>query len=137
MPVKNLRTFILILMAVLLPVRGAVAAAMLCSGEASVIGVVEAAANDHCHPLAGHPMEAHHAASDTPAHGHAPDDSSSKTHPPACHFCAGGGCLVTPLAFAPPSVASPMVITSAALPALVTRIPHYQSDGQDRPPRTI
>jgi len=135
--VKNLRTFILILMAVLLPVRGAVAAAMLCSGEASVIVVVEAAANDHCHPLAGHPMVAHHSASDDPAQDHASDDPSSDAHQPSCQFCAGGGCFVTPLAFPPPSVASPFVITSAAFPALIPRIPDHHPGGQDRPPRTI
>ena len=133
-----LRTFILVLLAVLLPIRGAVAAAMLCPGEAVTIGTVAVAEHEHHDMHAGPDIDAHHTvAHDHHSHGHASIDSSSGTHPPACQFCAGGGCCVTPLAFSPPAVASPMLIASAVFPALTTRITVYYPDGQDRPPRTI
>ena len=133
-----LRTLILVLLAVLLPIRGAVAAAMLCPGEAVTIGVVAVAEHGHHDMHAGPYMDAHHtAAHDHHSHGHPSNGSPSDTHQSACQFCAGGGCCVTPLAFAPPSVANPVLITSAAFPALTARVTVYYQDGQDRPPRTI
>lgn len=134
---KHLRTFILILLAVLLPIRGAVAAAMLCPGEAATIGTTAVAEQGHHDMHTGHNMDEHYTATHDHSHGHPSDGSSSGAHPPACQFCAGGGCCVTPLAFAPPSVASPMLIASAAFPVLTARVTVYYPDGQDPPPRTI
>jgi len=135
--VKHLGTFILVLLTALLPVRGAVAAAMLCPGEASTISTTAAAGHGGHDRHAGHDMDRHHTATHDHSHGPASDDSSSRAHATACQLCAGGGCCVTPLAFAPPSVESPLLIASVAFPALTARILDYQSDGQDRPPRTI
>jgi hypothetical protein len=135
--VKYLRTFILILLAVLLPVRGAVAAAMLCPGESMTIATVVVAEHGHHDMHAGQDVQSHHTATHDHSHGHPSNDSPSGTHQSACQFCAGGGCCVTPLAFAPPAVVSPMLITSAAFPALTARVTVHYPDGQDRPPRTI
>jgi hypothetical protein len=134
--VKYLRTFILVLLAVLLPVRGAVAAAMLCPGESSEIGTAASAGQGEHDMHAGHDMEMHHAATHDHSHGAASDESPSGGHATACQFCAGG-CCVTPLAFSPPSVESPRLAASAAFPALTARVTAFYPDGQDRPPRTI
>jgi hypothetical protein len=134
--VKYLRTFILILLTVLLPIRGAVAAAMLCPGQKATASTFAAAAHPEPDTHAGHGMEAHHSATHDPVHLHASDESPSGGHAAACQFCADG-CCVTPLAFAPPSVQCPRVTASAAFPELTARASAYHTDGQDRPPRTI
>lgn len=137
---KYLRTFILILLTVLLPIRGAVAVAMLCPGEAATISTVaDAGHGEHEQPdqRASHETAAHHTATHDHAHGDASDESSSGGHTTACQFCAGGGCCVTPLAFKSPSVELPGLITSAMFPVLTVRVTAFYPDGQDRPPRTI
>ncbi|OYT89168.1 MAG: hypothetical protein CFE46_01695 [Burkholderiales bacterium PBB6] len=140
---KHLRVLLLVLLTVLLPVRGAVAAAMLCSGG----GVMAAAANaapapmvvGHCDEarLAVFNMAAQDAGSpDSSAHTEAADDAdSSSPHAGACPFCAGG-CNLTPLAFAPPSVEAVAPANTAHFPELTTRVAARYPDGQERPPRT-
>ena len=135
MLVKYLRTFILVLLTVLLPIRGAAAAAMLCPGEASTISTAATAGHGGHDMHAEHDMEVHHAAMHDHSHGAALAESSGG-HATACQFCADG-CCVTPLAFAPPSVASPRPTALAAFPALTARVTAFYPDGQDRPPRTI
>jgi hypothetical protein len=134
--VKHLRTFILVLLAVLLPIRGAVAAAMQCPGEASTISTAASAGHGRHDMHADHDMEVHQVAPHDHSHETASDESPSPGHATACQFCAGG-CCVTPLAFAPPSVASPCLAASAVFPALTARVTAFYPDGQDRPPRTI
>lgn len=133
---KYLRTFILVLLTVLLPIRGAVAAAMLCPGGAETSSAVPDAGHGHHDMHAGQDVDAHGSAMHDHSHAHGSDVSSSDTHAGACQFCAGG-CCVTPLAFAPPSVESPLVTTSAAFPAITAPVSVHYPDGQDRPPRTI
>ncbi len=133
---KYFRTFILVLLTVLLPIRGAVAAAMLCPGGMETSTAAPAAGHGHHDMHAGQDIDAHESATHEHSHAYASDDSSSDTHAGACQFCAGG-CCVTPLAFAPPSVEGPLVTTSTAFPALAARVSAYYPDGQDRPPRTI
>lgn len=136
MSVTYFRTFILVLLAVLLPIRGAVAAAMLCPGGAQTSSAVVMAEHGHHDMNAGPYRDPHETATHAHHHGHASADSSSDKHASACQFCAGG-CCVTPLAFAPPSVESPLVTTLAAFPAFTARVSAHGPDGQDRPPRTI
>jgi hypothetical protein len=134
--VKYFRTFMLVLLTVLLPIRGAVAAAMLCPGKASTVSTLAVGGHTEHEMHAGHGMEAHLSATHEHSHSDAPDESSAGAHSTACQFCAGG-CCVTPLAFAPPCVQSPRVTASAAFPELTARVSAYHPDGQDRPPRTI
>lgn len=136
---KNLRVVILVLLALLLPVRGAMAAAMLCPGEGSgasaVVAVVEGdVAMPAEHGLHNEQATSHHHPSDGHASDH--DTSVSGGHPTACQVCVSGCCLA-PLAFAPPSVQVRVLTTSAVCPALSLAIPAFESGGQDRPPRTI
>ena len=144
---KLLRTFILVLLTVLLPLRGAVAAAMLCPGAASMANASAAAdVEDGMHGMHGmhdmHDMHAgHHMGTDQAAHhdhatGLAPDASPTHDHASACTFCADGGCCAAPLAFAPPTVSASVLIASTDFPAQAARIRDRHPDGQDRPPRT-
>ncbi len=144
-PVKHLRLLLLVLLAVLLPIRGAVAAAMLCPGTAATLHAADAGPPVvHGHQHAGQDMAAqpaahhaaHHAATHGEAHGAAPDSATPAGHAAACQVCAGG-CCVTPLAFAPPTVAGTGLGTAAVFPPLTVRISAHVPDGQDRPPRTI
>jgi hypothetical protein len=137
--VKKLRVVILVLLALLLPIRGAVAAAMLCPGDGSAPSSAVAVEQVHVampveHGLDEERATAHHHSSDGAASDH--DASVSDGHPTACQLCASGCCL-TPLAFAPPSVQARVLTTSAVSRALTLNIPDFESGGQDRPPRTI
>ena len=136
---KNLRVVILVLLALLLPIRGALATAMLCPGEGSGAGAVVAIEDGDMSMPAEHGLHAaqataHHHPSDGDASDG--DKSVSDGHQTACQVCASGCCL-TPLAFAPPSVQARVPTTSAFCPALSLAIPAFESGGQDRPPRTI
>jgi hypothetical protein len=137
--VNNLRVVILVLLALLLPMRGAMAAAMLCPGEGSGAGAVVAVekgdvAMPAAHGLHNEQATAHHHSSDGDAFDH--DTSVSDGHQTACLVCPSSCCL-TPLAFAPSSVQARVLTTSVVYPALSLAIPAFVSGGQDRPPRTI
>jgi hypothetical protein len=129
--VRQLRIFILVLLAVLLSVRGAVAAALLCphgEGTSSVAMLAEHPAEQPDHAMhAAH----HHAVADAPDR-----DSSAHDHPSTCHFCASGCCMASMVGTVP-SLAQPGLTSSVAFPALTAPVTGFQSDGQDRPPRTI
>lgn len=139
-PVRHLRSFILVLLTVLLPIRGTVAAAMLCPGEATTIGAGMNTVHGQ-HDVQGEhgDVAEHQAAHDHASHSHgdASTETGSGGHATTCQFCAGGGCCVTPLAFAPPSIELPRLIASATFPVLTARVTVFYPDGQDRPPRTI
>jgi hydroxyethylthiazole kinase-like sugar kinase family protein len=131
--VKHLRIIILVMLSILLPIRGAVAATMLCpDGEGTGTVAVAAGQDDHA-MHADHQMHAdhHHALEEAPG-----TDTTSADHPATCHFCASGCCMASMVGTVP-SVAEPSLTTSVVFPALSTRIPAFQSDGQERPPRTI
>ena len=132
---KRLRIFILVLLAVLLPIRGALAAAMLCPDGAATTASVNAAHDHHnmqpdASLQADHASMHHHAAADAPN-----DASTTGEHPPTCHFCASGCCMATILG-AVPVVADPGLSATVEFPSATTRVPAYLSGAQDRPPRT-
>ena len=129
---KHLRIFILVLLAVLLPIRGAVAATMLCAqGEGpSTAAVVAGHGNHEMH--VDHSSAHPHASDDAPGD----DSSSGGEHPASCHFCASGGCMVSMIGTVP-SLGQPSLTSSVTFAALTAPVPAFQSGGQDRPPRTI
>jgi hypothetical protein len=134
--VKTFRTVVLLLLVLLLPLRGAVAATMLCStpGETSQ---VTAAFQDHG-THADHTGHAQHGDGTDPA---VPDPAGSHhdgkgEHADACNLCASG-CHATPLATAPPEVLEPLLTARVVFPAISTPAAAFQSEGQERPPRTI
>jgi len=118
--VKTLRIWLLVLLAVLLPLRGAVAAAMPCEG----IGHHAPAQPAHAH----HAMHAAPADHGAPHHDHAGVDK--------CNLCASC-CAATPM----PMMCSPTVAAlddrAATFPALRAAAATFLSAGQERPPRSL
>jgi len=150
--VKTLRLCFLLLLAALLPLRGAVAAAMLCP-PAGVGTSAEAGVSTSAEVLAmglatGHAMD-HHAAADATAashadgsHGPGSHDGSSQAHashdqgaPDKCNLCAAF-CSLTPMLGSPPTLPPSLPAATTAFPALSAPVPIFLSDGQDRPPRS-
>lgn len=135
----NLRALLLVLLAFLLPVRGAMGAAMLCPSAGAQGVAVVAAEVGHMKAHAADGAHAEHAAMSQHASNVGTSGDATATsgeHQLGCQACASG-CCATPLAFAPPLVVAPRPITSVAFPALSVPVPAFQSGGQDRPPRTI
>jgi hypothetical protein len=116
--VKTLRLCILLLLAVLLPVRGAVAAAMMCAPIASGSHHATHGSGEH----AGHP----HGPASGAVHDHAAGDK--------CGLCAAC-CTAAPLVSNAPDVSIPSDLRTAGFPALRAQAPSFLSDGQERPPR--
>jgi len=127
--VKTLRLALLLLLAVLLPVRGALAVAMACAPAADGGGHVAMVAPEATAQMAGcHTMAAEPAAD-------APADTTGQPHHGSCHLCAAL-CSLTPMpADVPGVVASPQV-ADAAFARLHATAPHYESGGLERPPRS-
>jgi hypothetical protein len=132
--VKLLRIGVLVLLAVLLPVRGAMAATMFCQpagGGHDAIGVIDhgAATAD---PVSGHaPADRGH---DHARHGHGggtPDHSTQDK----CNVCSAS-CSSLPLPSASTGIEEPSVLASVSYRDLPAPAPTFQSDGQERPPRT-
>lgn len=134
---KHLRIFVLVLLAVLLPIRGAVAATMLCAEGQGPSSAAVVAVHEHGEMQEGHAMTLDHSSGHHHASGDSPNqDSSSGEHPTTCQFCASGGCMAS-IVGKVPSLGQSSLTSSVYFPALTARVPAFQSDGQDRPPRTI
>jgi hypothetical protein len=134
--VKPLRLWLLLLLAVLLPIRGAVAAAMLCpAGGAGP--QAEARVAQHGHPASHHDMatmDAHEAAGDPGGSGHPEGhDPDAQGKCPVCSAC----CSLTPLVSEAPRLSEPTALSHVGFPELSTPAPSFLSDGQERPPRTV
>ena len=133
-----LRPLFLVLLALLLPVRGLMAATMPCAEGLPSAGVVALAGADH--PMVDPPMshtghdDAAHAASPAPCHDDAPDDEPGASAN-GCHACASGCCMAS-IVGTPAWWPEPAPIPSVAFPALSARVPAFHSGGLDRPPRT-
>lgn len=128
--VKLLRIWLLVLLAVLLPVRGTMAAAMLClpaaGGTPSEMPLME-------HDGAGHHDHASHEAA---GHDHGGHHDQSKFSQDDCDLCAAF-CSVTPLASATPVVVASLDPPTTTFPDLLAPAPSFLSGGQERPPRSI
>lgn len=119
---KSWRIWLVLLLAVLLPVRGAVAGAMLCEAAgASTMAVTGADAHAGHHHEAAAPTDAQG------SHDHAASDR--------CNMCAAY-CSLTPLASQAPAVAEPVGLSDPGFREPAAPPPSFLSDGQERPPRT-
>lgn len=140
--VKAFRVFLLVVLAVLLPVRGAVAAAMLCpaagSGMQNEVNLHSAPheAMDHAmdHAMSHEPAEAphDHASAGHGHHDHGQDPAASDE----CNLCSAY-CSITPLMSEVPPLPAPLDPPSVKFPDFASRAPTFLSDGQERPPRSI
>jgi hypothetical protein len=136
--VKHFRLWLLLLLAVLLPVRGALAAAMFCApagvGTQDEVRVLDHSANPHALMDAAMAHAGHdHAAHD---HGTGTDGGESLNAHDKCNLCTAF-CSVTPLASGPLIMTAPQDVAAAAFPELFAPPSSFLSDGQDRPPRSI
>jgi uncharacterized protein involved in copper resistance len=129
--VKFLRIWLLVLLAVLLPVRGALAAAMVCAPSGGASAPVTAHGDhDAHHGDAGGGHE--HAVADH-GNGHDPAHADQTD---TCNLCSAS-CSATPLLHDVPGIAEPYGLTSATYPDVAAAAPTFLSDGQERPPRSI
>jgi hypothetical protein len=138
--VKALRLWLLLVLVVLLPVRGAVAAAMLCPAAGSGVQLEVHAVE---HPLG------HHQADQAMAHDHGGDHRHAGAAADApvdpqghhgagsdkCNMCSAY-CSLTPLVGTVPALAEPLDLTAAQFAAPTSPAPSFVSDVQERPPRT-
>ena len=138
---KTVRIWFLLLLAVLLPARGAVAAAMLCpvgtgGVQQEMVLSGEAARHDAMEHMHGHPPGLEQAAE----HGHTAHDDGHASHDHTtsdrCNACSAF-CSLTPLVTSVPSVFEPLDPAGVKFSRLSAPAPSFLSDGQERPPRTI
>src|SRR5690242_689943 len=99
---KSVRIWLLVLLAVLLPVRGAVAAAMLCPIAGAGVQTELQMSSEHAAHEAMHQHQHQHATS----HEHTadPDRANSADR---CNLCSAF-CSLTPLVGSVPAVAAPL-----------------------------
>lgn len=132
---KALRVWLLVLLAIALPMRGAMAAAMLCApgggahahvtaGPSAPMPVTEGHAHDHAGAALSH---AHGAADHASSAGHDADEK--------CGFCASCCSVSIP-------VTATLVLPQAPpaaqhFPEDVAPIAEFFPGGQERPPRSI
>lgn len=126
---------ILILLLLLLPVQGAVAASRwICVASE---GTVVATSADHAHLS----TERQHHQDSAPVDsadldvGHDSDAPISHDPDGTCQLCAA--CSLTSAAPPPPLVLSSLPPANAGFPPVSVPVPHNIADGPERPPRTI
>lgn len=126
---KTLRVVFLVLLALLLPIRGAVAGAMLCPEGSS--STMSAQASKHV------AQDTHHDMGAAPQHVHtgSAHHDEQAGHASACNICATF-CSMTPILSAMPTLVQAMVASKVTFPELSAAAPTFLSDGQDRPPRS-
>ena len=142
--VKLFRAWLLVLLAVLLPVRGAMAVAMGCAPSGtplpSQVTMVSGDDDHHGHHRAdaghGHASVAHDHASPDHSAGHDGPEDHGKAHSDKCNLCSAS-CSATPLVREVAGVPELNDPTSTVFPSLAAPAPSFVSDGQERPPRTI
>jgi hypothetical protein len=125
---------ILILLLLMLPVQGAVAASRwVCFGH----GAAAVSSSHHAHASVGHahhPDSVHDLSSDSEV-AHGSDAPISHDTSGTCHLCAA--CCLTGAAPPPPFVLSSLPPANAGFPPVSVPVPHNVADGPERPPRTV
>ena len=141
--VKVMRVFVLLLVCLLLPLRGTLAATLPCAQQGSA-GTLNAATDQVYHGMpcnaagADGPMHDHrHGASHDSAHRLSPDDEDgANSQGDSCHVCCASACAAA-LTAAAAGTPDALPVLSTVFPALHVPAPDFQSDGQERPPRTV
>ncbi len=132
---KKLRIWLLVLLAILLPIRGAVAAGMLCEEPGALTSTAS-----HSHQ----PVQDNTSTHDDvqPVLDIAHDDTltshgESLGGADSCNlcvvYCGSGAVLVSQVLTAP----APLDLVSPLIPVLAAAAPSFVPDGLERPPRTI
>ncbi|MBI5268170.1 MAG: hypothetical protein HY856_00690 [Burkholderiales bacterium] len=133
---KTVRLLLLVMLALVLPLRGALANVTWCMDRAHGTGHAVSTPHEHgsAHGGEGHAHGAEHAHGD---HGPlASHDAHTQDDPCAEHgsVCAAA-CAAPPILSAPPVVLAPVSTAAAPFPALTAPPPSHPSEGQERPPR--
>lgn len=131
---KVARILLLTLLALVLPLRGALAGIACCAGDLAELE--QAVAQVH-----GHPGEAHGDAAHAHHHDHGdaaaePGDTHGASGPyDKCHACTAS-CSAVSLIGALPVIPTPPAAAGVVFPALSAPPPSHASEGQERPPRS-
>jgi hypothetical protein len=134
---KSARIWLVLLLAVLLPVRGAVAATMLCpiAGSGSQVEL-RVELDSSVHQAIDHSIATNHEAAHGAQHEHdgGHHDHAASGQPDKCNMCSAF-CSVTPLVNTSPAILPPVDAANTVFPAFSAPAPSFFSDGQERPPR--
>lgn len=127
---KTIRLLVLVLLALLLPLRGAVAEVLLCAGHAAAgshgVHAVTAVAQHDCEPAVSE-----HEAQEPAADPHGAPGAAAK-----CNTCSAS-CSMSPLLGTMPVIPAPGWIPEHHASSLDAPAPSHLTDGQERPPRSI
>ena len=128
---KVLRIWLLVILAALLPIRGAMAVAMPCalSGMDPHGETLYPDAAGHGHTVAANEPVSHD-------HGDAALHDHDKACQDKCNLCSAS-CSATPLVATIAGVPELSDLASVSFPELSVPAPSFLSDGQERPPRSI
>jgi hypothetical protein len=131
---RRFRVWMLVLLAVLLPMRGALAAAMLCAPSApGLLTQTTPTQGASTHHDASDHAHSHHAEHE---HGSGVHDHHATGGQDKCNLCSAT-CSLTPLVNHVAGVETPADLETASFPDLAAPAPSFLSNGQERPPRTI
>jgi len=126
--VKTLRIWLLVLLAILLPLRGAIAAAMPCEGVGHHSQAEPAQMHHHMDAAGVEADSARTTGHGTHQHDHAGADK--------CNLCSSC-CSAAPLLLTFSPAVAALEDPSADFPLIQAPAPTFLSDGQERPPRSI
>jgi uncharacterized Fe-S radical SAM superfamily protein PflX len=136
--VKSLRIWLLVLLAVLLPLRSALAAAMMChvagTGVQTEVQMAEQA-HDHGQAHSRSASGDHHGAEPTSQAADHHDFANVGDPADKCNLCSAF-CSVTGMVSGTATTAEPPSVATV-FPHLYAPPPSFVSDGQERPPRSI
>lgn len=128
---KTLRLCLLIVLALLLPIRAAVGAAMLCPPMGSGSPAPSAGVEHHPAVTTG----GHEHRDDRAYAEHRGQEEAAGPHD-QCNLCAAF-CSVEPILIDPPTMAVPCQVFTVTFPLLAALPSSFVSGGQDRPPRPL
>ncbi len=132
--VQTLRLLLLALLAVLLPLRGALATAGHCAGSKSPVTLAIAATPGHA-DVHTHGAHGGGAADSVHAQHHAADGEPYTAFADPCALCTAT-CSNTSFVGTPLSVAAPTALAGASFPALIAPPLRHAAEGPERPPRS-
>ncbi|WP_374673031.1 hypothetical protein [Ideonella sp.] len=137
---KTVRLLLLVLLALVLPMRGALANVTWCMDRDHGTGHAVSTPHEHgsAHGAEGHAHGDEHVHADhllpaTPAAGADATDDPCAEHGSVC----AASCGAPPIMSAPPAVLAPMATAATSYPAFIAPPPSHPSEGQERPPRAL
>jgi hypothetical protein len=128
---KNLRFWLVVLIAVLLPLRAAVGAVVLCPvGSGAEVMLAHAHDTGGVHEHAAAPQDGHHTHHD-PHDGHHQHTDADGKHKLCVAFCS-----VVPMVSDAPTVPVLSAPGAVRFPACANALRSFVPDGEKRPPRS-